>query len=219
MSIFDKISNLAKNAGDSAAGGIEITKLNSQITTQRRQILKTKEMLGDYFWQKHCAGQLNDPDATAMLAQIEMSEQEIVNIDAQIIAIREKNAAAAAEREAITAQKAQQAAMQKQQAAQPKQQPPQQGTYYQQLVQQPGMPVQNVAQQVYAQAPVYAPTTAVQQPMTNQEVYAAALVASEPVIQPAVNVEVYAAPVVETPVEEPAPYIVTSEIEENKSEE
>lgn len=62
MALFDKISDMARNAGDRAQDAIEMTKLKNRINTEKKEISLEMERLGKILAVKIDAGEIEPDD-------------------------------------------------------------------------------------------------------------------------------------------------------------
>lgn len=62
MALFDRISDMARNAGDRAQDAIEMTKLKNRINTEKKEISLEMEKLGKILAVKIDAGEIEPDD-------------------------------------------------------------------------------------------------------------------------------------------------------------
>jgi DNA-directed RNA polymerase subunit RPC12/RpoP len=93
MALFDKLNDLARNIGDKTTDAIETTKLNSKINSEKTAITEITRQLGDFYYQKHAAGETLDPGVTELCAAIDGHNQAIAAAQAEIAKIKTENAA------------------------------------------------------------------------------------------------------------------------------
>jgi hypothetical protein len=82
--ILSKIGSTAKNLGEKASDSIEVGKLNSKINTEQTAISELMRQIGDYFYQKHSAGEPDDAGAAQFFAEIDGHHQTIESLKADI---------------------------------------------------------------------------------------------------------------------------------------
>lgn len=72
MALFDRISDMARNAGDRAQDALEMTKLKNKIGTEKKEIRLELEKLGDILAHKIDAGEIEpDDDMKNILSRID----------------------------------------------------------------------------------------------------------------------------------------------------
>lgn len=92
MGIFDKISNMAKDATDKASDLLEIQKLNSKINDERSRIARLKQQIGDHYLKQFEEGAMLDSEATELCSQILQIDEQISAIERQIESIKANGA-------------------------------------------------------------------------------------------------------------------------------
>ena len=85
MGIFDKIKQGATKAADMAQQTVEVTRLNSQISTKRKEIDKCLAQMGQFVFDAY-----QDHDLTAAEPQIHALSQEILNLQREIVSLEMK---------------------------------------------------------------------------------------------------------------------------------
>ena len=93
MALFNKISDIARNIGDKASETIEITKLNSKISTEEKAIAEYLRQIGEVFYRKHQAGEPDDPAAAELFALVNERNKTIADAQAEIAALKQEPAA------------------------------------------------------------------------------------------------------------------------------
>lgn len=88
MGLFDKISNMAKDATDKASDLLEIQKLNSRINDERSRITRLKQQIGDHYWKEFENGVALEPEPSEHCRQIAQANEQIKVIEAQIESIK-----------------------------------------------------------------------------------------------------------------------------------
>lgn len=94
MEMFDKISGIVKNVGDSTNDAIETTRLNSKIKEEKAAIDEIQMKLGEYYYGKYSNGDKLEAEALELCSVIEKHHQEIVQAQVAIDSIKEKKEAA-----------------------------------------------------------------------------------------------------------------------------
>ena len=92
MALFDKLSGIARNLGDKASEAIETTKLNSKISTEKNAIADCMRQIGEYYYQKHQTGAVDEPDLAELFATIDGHHQTITETQAEINRLQEESA-------------------------------------------------------------------------------------------------------------------------------
>ena len=87
MAFFDKLNDLAKSIGDKTEDTIEITKLNSKISSRGKEINRVKEKIGEYYYEKYSNGLQPDEDILALFKEIDDHNLVITESKAAIAAI------------------------------------------------------------------------------------------------------------------------------------
>jgi RNA polymerase subunit RPABC4/transcription elongation factor Spt4 len=93
MAIFDKISNMAKSTLDKTSEMLEITKLNTRISTENGKITAAKTRMGEYCWNQFINGAALDAELTEICAEIQTILANIDSLNAEIQALKEAKAA------------------------------------------------------------------------------------------------------------------------------
>jgi hypothetical protein len=70
MAFFEKVSSVAKNISDKTGEAIEITKLNSKISSEKNAIEGVCKRIGEYYYQQHKAGENLPEEVAAMCTEI-----------------------------------------------------------------------------------------------------------------------------------------------------
>ena len=72
MALFDRISDMAKNAGDRAQDALEMTKLKNRINTEKEEVALEMEKLGKILALKIDAGEIEpDEDMKTILNKVD----------------------------------------------------------------------------------------------------------------------------------------------------
>ena len=72
MALFDRISDMAKNAGDRAQDALEMTKLKNRINTEKKEVALEMEKLGKILALKIDAGEIEpDEDMKTILNKVD----------------------------------------------------------------------------------------------------------------------------------------------------
>ena len=70
MAFFDKLGDLAKNVGEKTGDMVEITKLNSKISSEKSAIEGLKKQIGECCFNKYREGGIIDEDLVALCRTI-----------------------------------------------------------------------------------------------------------------------------------------------------
>ena len=70
MSIFDKVNKMAKNVTEKATEAMEITRLNTKIGEENRNILDYQKKIGEIIWSKFEAGEVLSPEIAEICENI-----------------------------------------------------------------------------------------------------------------------------------------------------
>ncbi len=98
MAFLDRLGEFAKNAADKANDGLEINRINSDITMQQGNITAYQRELGLYYWDKFVAGETLEQEAMDICKKIVLAQDNIVSLQAEIEKIKTDRAAEKAER-------------------------------------------------------------------------------------------------------------------------
>jgi hypothetical protein len=93
MAILGTLGDMAKNIGSKASGAVEITKLNSKISSEKNLIEGVYRKIGEYYYGKYQSGKKAPEETAAWLSEIDGHNAVINEAMAEIERI---NAAAAA---------------------------------------------------------------------------------------------------------------------------
>ncbi|UVI29574.1 zinc ribbon domain-containing protein [Paenibacillus spongiae] len=85
MGIFDKIKQGATKAADMAQQTVEVTRLNSQISTKRKEIDRCLTQMGQFVFDAY-----RNTDLAAAEPQIDSISQEILHLQREIISLEMK---------------------------------------------------------------------------------------------------------------------------------
>ena len=89
MAFLDKLSSLAKDAGEKAGEAVEITKINFKISKEKDAIEDALKKIGAFYLEKcTCGEQLEEPMKT-ICCEIHTHNKAIEDLLAQIAAIKE----------------------------------------------------------------------------------------------------------------------------------
>lgn len=96
MSIFDKVKSSAAKAAEKAQQAMEITRLNSQINSRKKQIEECYTKIGESVFHSHQAADLSlsDADIARLSAQIVEHQNEIAALNAKIQEVKQEKACA-----------------------------------------------------------------------------------------------------------------------------
>lgn len=98
MAFFDKIGELARSAADKASDGMEITRINSDITMQQGNINEYQRELGMYYWSKFVTGEKLDEEAMLICDKIVVAQDKIRQYAAEIEKVKRDREIEKAER-------------------------------------------------------------------------------------------------------------------------
>jgi membrane protease subunit (stomatin/prohibitin family) len=88
MAFFDKVSSVAKNISDKTGEAIEITKLNSKISSEKNAIEGVCKKIGEYYYQQHKDGESLPEEVAAMCTEIYGHYMMIDDLKAEIERIK-----------------------------------------------------------------------------------------------------------------------------------
>lgn len=88
MAFLDKLGEFAKNAADKANDGLEINRINSDITVQKGNISAYQRELGLYYWDKFVAGEILEQPAMDICQKIILAQENIVSLESEIEKIK-----------------------------------------------------------------------------------------------------------------------------------
>lgn len=91
MAFFEKLGDIAKNLGDKTGDAIETTKLNSEISSKKREVSQLKQKIGDYFYEKHKMGELVDLGGLEFFTEVDALMLEVNELQAEIDKIKGEN--------------------------------------------------------------------------------------------------------------------------------
>jgi len=106
MSLFGRLGDIARNIGDKASGAIETSKLNSRIDAEKNAIADNMRRIGEFYYQRHQVGAVNEPEIAEIFAAIDGHHATIAEIQAEIVRMQEESAAAQAAQQAAQVQPA-----------------------------------------------------------------------------------------------------------------
>ena len=84
MALFDKITDAAKMAGDKASDAIELTKLKSKVSSEKKEIELEMAKIGKIYYDKGKAGEELDQDAKDISDKIDAHKDVIEETQSQI---------------------------------------------------------------------------------------------------------------------------------------
>jgi len=96
MAFFDKLGEFAKTVGDKTGGAIETEKLKAKIKAEHSGIAALEARIGAMVYQKYQDGASFDDDICAACVEISSHRDKIAEFEAEIQAIKDDLAAAAA---------------------------------------------------------------------------------------------------------------------------
>lgn len=81
---LNKLGDMAKNAADKTGDLIEQGRLNSKISTEEATIVKLKEQIGNFYWERYASGVQTDAEIQERCEAIKTSQATIAAIRAEI---------------------------------------------------------------------------------------------------------------------------------------
>ncbi len=84
MAFFDKLGDIAKNIGDKTGDAIESTKLNSEMSSKKREVSQLKQKIGDFYYDKYKMGKVIDPEVLEFFMGVDELMLEINALQAEI---------------------------------------------------------------------------------------------------------------------------------------
>ncbi|MDY0234984.1 MAG: zinc ribbon domain-containing protein [Gudongella sp.] len=91
MAFFDKLGDIAKNLGDKTGDAIETTKLNSEISSKKREVAQLKQKVGIIYYDKYKMGEAEDPEALEFFAEIDKLMVELNELQMEVDKIKGQN--------------------------------------------------------------------------------------------------------------------------------
>ena len=95
MAFLDKLGDLAKNVGEKTGDMVEITKLNSKISSEKSAIEGLKKQIGECCFNKYQEGGIIDEDIVAFCSSIAEHMDTISALQSEIQEIKGKKVEAA----------------------------------------------------------------------------------------------------------------------------
>jgi len=92
MAFFDKLNTLAKNVGDKANDAIEITKLNSKISSEKTAITDDYKKIGEYYYDRYSNKHAFDTEVAELLSSIDAHKTAISEVEVQLKSLKEETA-------------------------------------------------------------------------------------------------------------------------------
>lgn len=89
MAFFDKLGNLAKTVGDKTSDVVEITKLNTKISSEKSAIADIQKKIGEYYYNKHASGVELDEDVINLCNMIDEHNKNISKAQEDIANIKQ----------------------------------------------------------------------------------------------------------------------------------
>lgn len=71
MAFFDKLNEITNVVKDKTSDVIETQKLNSKINAEKAEVADGMKKIGEFYFDKHAAGETTDPDIAELLAAID----------------------------------------------------------------------------------------------------------------------------------------------------
>lgn len=91
MAFFDKIGDIAKNIGDKTGDAIETTKINSEISSKKREVSQLKQKIGIFYYDKYKMGETIDPQAQEYFTEIDTLMAQIDDLQSEVDKIKGEN--------------------------------------------------------------------------------------------------------------------------------
>jgi len=95
MTLLNKVGNMVKNMGTQAEVDAEITRLNSKIGTDQKQIDSVYQKIGEFYYRKYQSGEPMPGEANAWFVEIDKHNATINEAKAEIERIKAERASAA----------------------------------------------------------------------------------------------------------------------------
>ncbi|NMA67318.1 MAG: zinc ribbon domain-containing protein [Clostridiaceae bacterium] len=86
MAFLDDVKRFGKNIKDKSKDVLEITKINSQISTEKDKIKELYLRIGEEVYRAYCAGESTVSDETC--AQIKEIEDKINELNAKVLELK-----------------------------------------------------------------------------------------------------------------------------------
>ena len=91
MALFDRLGDIARNIGDKANSAIEITKLNSKLSSEKSEISNCLIQIGEFYYKKYQAGDPTDSGVSELFQAIDNHNKIIEDTQAEIARIQAEN--------------------------------------------------------------------------------------------------------------------------------
>ncbi len=88
MAFLDKLGEIAKSAAEKANDGLEINRINGDISVQEGNITAYQRALGLYYWEKFLAGEILEQEPMEICEKIVMAQQNIASYQTEIAKIK-----------------------------------------------------------------------------------------------------------------------------------
>jgi rRNA maturation endonuclease Nob1 len=88
MAFFDKLGDIAKNIGDKTGDAIETTKLNSEISSKKKEVAQLKQKIGKFYYYKYKNGELIDSEVLDFFTEIDTFMLEVKDLQAEVEKIK-----------------------------------------------------------------------------------------------------------------------------------
>lgn len=88
--LFNKLSDMAKNAADKTGDMIEIGKLNAKISAEQANICTIKQSIGDYYYERFHTEEY-PTEVAELCQQIKLCEEAIASVQADIRTLKEES--------------------------------------------------------------------------------------------------------------------------------
>ena len=84
----DKLNDFAKNIGDKTGDAIETTKLNSKISSEKKEISRLMQKIGEAYYEKYKNGEQPAPELLECFTEIDAHNVAISEAQAEIDKIK-----------------------------------------------------------------------------------------------------------------------------------
>lgn len=88
MAFLDKLNDFAKNIGDKTGDAIETTKLNSKISSEKKEISRLMQKIGEAYYEKYKNGEQPAPELLECFTEIDAHNVAISEAQAEIDKIK-----------------------------------------------------------------------------------------------------------------------------------
>ena len=88
MAFFDKLNDLAKNISDKTGEAIEINKLNSKISLEKKEIAQLMQKIGEFYYEKYKKGEVSHSTLLEYFTAIDEHHLAVSEAQAEIEQIK-----------------------------------------------------------------------------------------------------------------------------------